>query len=325
MIISLGASLLKDFRKTIDRSLATLSKNQSDKGQIPNAVDKFSRRKNHVDFKSIDSSCWFIIGHENYRGRYKDSSLFRKYKKSIDKAYNWLSYQDMGEDHMLEQQPTSDWQDAFPHRYGHTINTQALWYKVLKIMGKEKEAGLLKRRVNENKDDKLWDGEFYLPWRWKNHNKYQEKGEWFDSLGNLLAIIYELADKDKALKILKYIEERKINRPYPVRTIDPPIKPKSKDWKDYFYDAGATPYNYSNGGIWTYIGGFYVCALVKMGKIIKAREELKNLAEANLKNPVFSEWLDGKTGKAKGKGNQGWNAGMYIVAYESVKIGKCLI
>lgn len=333
MIMSLGASLIDEkFKNTFKNSLITLAKNQSEKGQIPNAVDKFSKRKSHVDFKSIDSSLWFIIGHHMYKKRYSDSSLLNKYKKNIEKAFIWLDYQDTGEDGMPEQQPTSDWFDAFPHRYGHTINTQALYYRALILAERKKHAEKIKFVVNENKDDGLWNGEFYIPWRWKNHGKYYEKGWWFDSLGNLLAVIFELADKNQSEKILQYIKTHGIDKPYPVKCIYPAIKPKTKDWYDYFEDCAAKEeWHYSNAGIWTYIGGFYVCALVKMKKFKEAEIQLKKLAEANMQNNGnFAEWLNGKTGKigkshSGTEGFQGWNAGMYIVAYQSVKQRKCLI
>ncbi|MBS3088925.1 hypothetical protein J4402_04075 [Candidatus Pacearchaeota archaeon] len=330
MITSLGASLLgKNFKKTFAASLKTLAKEQSEKGQIPNAVDKFVKRKHHVDFTSIDSTLWFIIGHYIYRQRYNDSKLFNSQKKNIKKAFTWLSYQDTTEDIMLEQLPTTDWQDAFPHRYGHTINTQALYYKALKLANKKKQAEKLKKRINEISDVSLWKEKFYLPWRWKNHNSYQEKGEWFDSLGNLLAVIFNVASKQQAKKILQHIQNEKIAKPFPIKTIYPPIKKGSKDWQDYFNDCGArTPYQYSNSGIWTYIGGFYILALIKQKKFSEAKSQLEKLAKANLQNPLFSEWLDGKTGKPNSlskEGNQAWNAGMYILAYESLKKKKVLL
>lgn len=330
VITSLGASLLgKKFKKTFAASLKTLAKNQSEKGQIPNAVDKFKKRKHHVDFASIDSTLWFIIGHYIYKQRYHDASLFKSQKKNIEKALTWLSYQDTTEDTMLEQLPTTDWQDAFPHRYGHTINTQALYYKTLKLTGRKKEAEKLKKRVNEISDSSLWEEHFYLPWRWKNHNAYREKGEWFDSLGNLLAILFDIASEGQALKILQHIKNKKIAEPFPIKTIYPPIKKGSKDWQDYFNDCNArTPYHYSNGGIWTFIGGFYILALIKQKKFGEAEYQLNQLAKANLQKPMFSEWLNGKTGKPKLSpvgGNQAWNAGMYILAYESLKAKKVLI
>ncbi|MDD5192351.1 MAG: glycoside hydrolase 100 family protein [Candidatus Nanoarchaeia archaeon] len=319
MISLIGASVCgeKFVKEQFKKSLITLAKHQSEHGQIPNAVHKFEKGKPQVDYLSIDSSLWFVIGHYAYRERY-GSALFKKYKKVIDKAVTWLSYQDMGEDAMLEQLPTTDWQDAFPHKYGRTINTQALYYQVLSLIGDKNKLVKLKKDVNDDNDIKLWNNEFYYSYRWKNHNKYKEIGDWFDSLGNLLAIVFELSDKSKAEKILKYIKNKKINLPFPVKSIFPPIKKGSKYWQDYYMDCEAgKPYHYLNAGIWPYIGSFYVLALIKLKKFKEAGIELKKLAEANLKGN-FPEWIDPVNKEMHGK-LQAWDAGTYILAYESLK------
>ena len=242
----------------------------------------------------------------------------------MEKALLWLKCQDVGEKGMLTQLPTTDWQDAFPHKYGYTINTQALYYKVLNLTGNAKDAKKLMFAANKDTDARLWNGEFYAPYRWKNHNRYQEIGNWFDSLGNLLAIVFDLADKQKAEKILSYVEKNKIDMPYPVKAIYPPIKKESEYWQDYFEDCDAKePYHYLNGGIWAYIGAFYVLCLVKLKKLEKAKDELKKLAEANL-NGNFAEWINPITKESFGK-LQAWNAGMFILAYESLKKKRVLI
>jgi len=326
MISFLGASLIKSdlFKNTFKQSLILLANNQSKKGQIPNAVDKYSERKPHVDYASIDSSLWYIIGHYIYKKRYKDTSLIRQYDKAIKKALLWLDYQDIGENGMLGQLPTIDWQDAFPHKYGYTINTQALYYKVLSLTGRNKDAKKLKFMVNESDKTKLWNDSFYIPYRWKNHHKYLEEGGWFDSLGNLLAIVFDLADKPKAEKIISHINKKNVNKPYPVKAIYPPIKKGTKNWQEYFEDCDAKkPYHYLNAGIWTYIGGFYVLSLIKLKKINKAKKELKNLAESNLRGD-FPEWINPITKKAYGK-FQAWDAGMYILAYKSFKRKRVLL
>ncbi|MBS3093088.1 hypothetical protein J4456_00735 [Candidatus Pacearchaeota archaeon] len=329
MIISLGASLLPEFKGTIKKSLITLANNQSNTGQIPNAVDKFSNRKHHVDYLSIDSTLWFLIGHYNYKKHF-DSQLFSVQKNNIESALTWLKYQDIAENGMLVQQPTTDWQDAFPHKYGHTINTQALWFNILQQMNKKSDAEKLLYNVNINNDTRLWNDNFYLSYRWKNHGKYQEKGEWFDSLGNLLAIIFGLSNEHQTKKIINYIIKNKIDQPYPIKAIYPPITKSSKHWQDYYLDCEAgKPHHYLNGGIWTFIGGFYVLALIKDKHFKEAEKQLQKLAEANLKYN-FTEWLHGITGKdgdteAKIKSVQGWNAGMYILAYESLKHKKVLL
>lgn len=204
------------------------------------------------------------------------------------------------------------------------------------MMGKDKEAKIVKDLVGGNKRPhlKLWDESrgYFLPWAWKDHDGDREEEHWFDSLGNLLAIITGLATEKQAQRILKLIESEKINRPYPVKSIWPPIKPDTKLWKSYFSKSDARePYHYLNGGAWPFIGGFYVAALVKNKQFKKAESELERLAIANMtagsqsnqNNETlefeFNEWLDGKTGEPKGGTLQAWSIGMYLYAYECLR------
>ncbi len=326
MISFLGASLVKnkEFKRTFKASIKTLERGQSKNGQIPNCVDEFSKRKPHIDFKTIDSSLWYIIGNYVYKKRYGDNLFFISKKDSINKSLSWLSCQDVGENGLLGQLPTSDWQDAFPHRYGYTINTHALYYHVLNLTGKKKEAEKLKKIINNDKDDGLWGGKYYFSYRWKNHGVYKEIGDWFDSLGNLLAIIFGLADRGKSKKILDYIEKHKLNYPYPVKVIYPPIEEGDRHWEIYYVDCDAgVPNHYSNGGIWGYVGAFYILALIKSKQFKKAEYELNKLADRNLKGN-FPEWTHPITRKHYGS-LQAWEAGMYILAYESLKARKVLI
>lgn len=330
VVSMLGGGLIGDeFRDVFKKSLNTLGRNQSNRGQIPNCVGDFNiDRNSDVTFTTIDSSLWFIIGEDVYSRAYQDKSLLGKHKKIIGKALTWVAYQDSGEDDLPEQQPTSDWQDAFPHKYGHAISTQALYYQVLKLIGDKSTAENVKKIVTGHgrKDMDMFDEEkgFFLPWIWKNHDGDREQGSWFDSLGNMLAIITGLAEEAQAKKILDYVESSGINEPYPVKAIFPPIKPVDPEWHSYFEKCDARePFMYLNAGIWPYLGGFYVAALVKCGRMSEARQELGSLALANKQGVEneweFSEWLDGIEGKPTENALQAWSAGMYIYAYECVK------
>ena len=317
-LIGASSNKNKEFKEVFRKSLETLGKWQSKSGQIPNAVLKFHSKKPQVDYKSIDSSLWFVIGHYFYKKNFNDRSLFEKHKNKIKKAVVWLNYRDIGEDTTLEQLPTTDWQDAFPNKYGAVIGTQALYYRVLNLINDKENMKKLKHEVNVNPENNLWNNNFYWAYRWKNHRKYKEIGEWFDSFGNLLAIIFELADKKMSEKILDYMEKNKISKPYPVKSIYPPIKKSSKYWEDYYLDSGAIPNHYLNGGIWPYIGGFYILALIKNKRFEKAKEELKLLAECNLRKNIFPEWVNPKTRESHGR-LQAWSAGTYIWAYNALK------
>ena len=333
MVTSLGATLVDDskFQIAFRKSLELLSANQSELGQIPNAVGSYNTdRRSDVTFNSIDSSLWYLIGQYVYANSYGDEKLLRRFKKNIDRVFLWLQYQDPNEDKLLAQQPTMDWQDAFPHKYGHVINTQALYYGTLKLYDKDEEAKHLKRVVNGEIEKYLAMYEsrrgYYVPWNWKNHDGDREQEEWFDTLGNLLAIVMGLATPKITNSILDYIEKTGIDRPYACKAIYPPINPGDKEWHSYFSKCDARkPYAYLNGGIWPFIGGFYVTALIKAKRYEKASLELELLAKANKSGLrmewEFNEWLDGKSGKPKGEPYQGWSAGTYLLAYESVKRG----
>jgi glycogen debranching enzyme len=323
MITLIGASLTGKYKEQFRKSLETLTKYQHELGQIPNNVDIFDKsRKPSVDFATIDSTLWYIIGNYIYAQRYKDNSLLKKHKKAIEKAFLWIRYQDAGNDGMPEQQPTSDWQDAFPHKYGHCINTQALYYGALMLSGKREEAGILKQKVNSE----LYDEElgFYLAYRWKNHHEFQEKGTWFDSLGNFLAVFFQLAEKKVSQKILNHVLGDHIEQPYPVKTIYPPIEPGNPDWKNYYWADGAgVPEKYLNGGIWPFNGGFYVTTLALMKDNKEAKLQLKRLAEVNKLGKEgeweFNEWVDWD-GIPRGQTYQAWSAGTYIMAHKAVKL-----
>lgn len=329
MITSLGASTLGvRFKKPFAKSLELLSKYQSRRGQIPNAVGDYNtERRSKITYNSIDSTLWYLIGHHVYALAYHDHSLLKRFAKNRKAALTWLAYQDPNEDGLPVQQPTMDWQDAFPHKYGRTINTLALYYAVLRMEKQEKLAQHIRRVTNGEIKQylSLYDRKckYYLPWVWKSHNGNREQEKWFDSLGNLLAIVTGLATPQIARRILSYIKNQHINRPYPCKAIFPPIKPGDKEWQSYFTLADSrTPYHYLNAGVWPFIGGFYVAALVKTKAFSKAQKELVLLAKANYEGKKqkweFQEWLHGKTGKPMGNPHQCWSAGMYLFAQECI-------
>src|SRR3989344_6623978 len=191
----LGGSLAGDkFKGVFYDSLSELTKNQSPLGQMPNAVGVYDElKRSDVTYNTIDSSLWYIIGEHVYAKAYNDGKLLKKHRPAIEKALLWVRYQDFSEEGLPAQQPTTDWQDAFPHKYGRTINTQALYYAALRFMGKKKEAARVKQLIagSSRPHLSLFDKKlgYFLPWAWKDHDGDREEEYWFDSLGNLLAIV----------------------------------------------------------------------------------------------------------------------------------------
>jgi hypothetical protein len=167
----------------------------------------------------------------------------------------------------------------------------------------------------------LWERPFYL-----QYVAYRDYGDYFDSPGNSLAILTGVADQAKADQILDYVYRSGIDVPYPCRAVHPVIQPGHRDWREYYRNRNLNlPYQYHNGGIWPMVGGFYVAALVKAGRLAEAEHQLEQLAEANRQGLhqqwEFNEFLHGLTGRPLGAVGNAWSAGMYVYAYSAVQEG----
>jgi len=155
---------------------------------------------------------------------------------------------------------------------------------------------------------------------------FREYGEWFDTLGNMLTILFGIANSEQKELILNFAKQVGVSSPHPIKAIYPPIYPGEREWRDYFKIGNLNlPHHYHNGGIWPFIGGFYVAALVSSGDMEEAEDALERLARANYKGKKgeweFNEWLHGINGNPMGYENQAWSAGMYVYAYNCVKGG----
>jgi len=163
---------------------------------------------------------------------------------------------------------------------------------------------------------------YYLSWV-----AFREYGDYCDVLGNLLAILLGVADPVRSDAILRYLYQVGVGSPYPSKAINPPIYPGQPDWREYYRSRNLNlPHQYHNGGIWPFIGGFHIAALVKMGWLHDAENLLDDLAHACRQGVreqwEFNEWLHGETGNPMGQAYQAWSAGMYLYAYQAVRTGR---
>ena len=145
-------------------------------------------------------------------------------------------------------------------------------------------------------------------------------GEEVDVFANILSLIFGLPSMSRAARLTDNLLKLNINVPYPVRVVHSPIRKNSHLWRAYMQRYLQNfPYQYHNGGIWPFVGGFWVMLLSKVARKDMAWSELARLAEVNsLNNWEFNEWLHGKTGKPMGMAGQSWNAALFILAYHTL-------
>ena len=104
----------------------------------------------------------------------------------------------------------------------------------------------------------------------------------------------------------------------------PFIEEQDPDWRPR-YAKFNSPGEYHNGGIWPFICGFYVAALVATGRKRMARTRLEALTR--LVRPAreakvdfgFNEYLRAQDGEPYGQDWQTWSAAMYLYAAHCVE------
>jgi glycogen debranching enzyme len=347
MITALGARFVQDpqIEKAIQDSIAALKDHRASNGAIPNNVDCATLRPNFRAY--ADGGLWWIIG----------SAMLAPDPDVIREVLRWCEYQDVDQSGMLSLQEASDWQDLFCTR-GKGLYLNCLYVIALRRAAEiftGDEADRLRRRadlVTERINTYFWyagDGNtlrhiansfstqgsllrdslgrlrempekrylkeerYYLPYL-----GFRALGEWFDSFGNLLAILAGVADAQQTGVILNFISRCSLDK-WPLQSLTPAIQPGDPDWRSYYGSLNA-PHHYHNGGVWPFLGGFYVAALVKAGRREAAAEALLKLGKLN-RSGQFNEWHHGETGVAMGARDQAWSAGMYLFASECVHSG----
>lgn len=360
VITSLGSLLSPGHENCLKVSLETLGGQQSELGAIPNNVSVATGRLDHTNAGSVDSNLWFILGHAFQFRVHNDLDFLRQSWSALEKAHLWLRYQDSNNCGLLEVHEAADWADLLANRF-NILYDNVLWYAALTAMAEMgRSLGMDAARYVDMADDVrhkirivLWVGPendsewgpdcpghtewthtlsqvdpvlvkrpYFLP-----YVSFRDFGDYCDVFGNLLAILFGVANPAQEKRILDYLHQVGIADPYPVRVLHPVIHPGNKDWREYYRNNNLNmPEQYHNGGIWPFVGGFYVAALVKSGHMEEANKQLEKLAEVNHLGVEgeweFNEWCHGRTGQPMGYPHQAWSAGMYVYAYHCVKEGK---
>lgn len=334
MITLLGGRFVQDdqVQAALRASIALLRSKQSATGAIPNNVDCATQRPNFRAY--ADAGLWWIIG----------SSLLAPDEQAISAILRWYECQDVDQSGLISMQESADWQDLFCTR-GKGLYLNCLYVLALRAAGQHQRARTVAEKVNqffwyegdsnmlrhvshtfstesrEQQDSlgrKRWlpvkrqliSERYYLPYL-----GFRAVGEWFDALGNLLAIFSGVADESRTATILDFMERHRMAEA-PMRSLTPVVRPGDSDWRDY-YGMLNVPHHYHNGGVWPFIGGFYVAALVKAGRLEAARRALDKLTTLNRRGE-FNEWHHGETFQPMGVTGQAWSAGMFLFARECV-------
>jgi len=327
-ILGIAVSGNQKLLGSIRHVLETLALNQTGHGHIPSLVhDKEDRG-------ASDTTPLFLLAVGIYRKVTGESDFLHD---AVEKSLIWMEYQSPSDRYLVAQQPTSDWRDEqWVTGYGLFVNT--LVYSYLRFLGHDEQAEKVRydmrrftigdRRSKHHVQEGLMvkHKPYYAFWSYKIYSS-----ERFDLLGNSLAILSGLASATRAQEMVSWIEEEcACMRERGELAVDLPpnffpyIQPSDSEWLPR-YKIFNNPGDYHNGGIWPFICGFYVAALVAAKRFALAKEKLIALTDciviSNSGNVAFgfNEWLKAQDGKPMGQEWQTWSAALYLYAAKCVE------
>jgi len=309
--------------------LLTLAAHQAPNGQIAKFVDVSSREADFWYLGCIDATLWWLLAVDFLDRRGTHRGLRARLQDNVQRAIAWLLCQEHQRFALLQQNEASDWADIMP-RSGFVLYSNALWYQVKRVYSLPDAAAT---RENFNRLFHPFSREVapyrrarllmhYVRNRARNRELYLSFvnfsfwGEEGDVLGNLLAVLFGLADGAMARRILRTLEQAGVHEPYPVRVVCDPILESDRLWRPYMgRHRQNLAWQYHNGGIWPFVGAFWAATFAEQGARARAQRELANVARANrLGNWAFNEWLHGTAHQPAGMPGQSWNAAAFLLA-----------
>ncbi|CAN5756474.1 hypothetical protein BH11PSE8_BH11PSE8_07470 [soil metagenome] len=315
-------------------SLDALAAQQAPNGQIPKYVDPEGRDADFWYLGCIDATLWWLIAVDHVRraGRVPPGH----WQAGVDRAIGWLLAQEHQRFRLLQQNEASDWADIMP-RSGYVLYTNALWYDVKQRYALA-DAEATHHHFNHLFDPFQRDLPEYHRARLLRHYARRGRrdpglylsfvnlavaGHEGDVFGNLMALLNGLADSTMSHRIVRTIEIAQAAEPYPVRVVLHPLSRQHELWRPYMArHQQNSVHQYHNGGIWPFVGGYWVMALAQLGMKEQAWAALGRLARTNqLDDWRFTEWFHGRTLKPMGMDGQSWNAATFLLARRALDAG----
>ena len=309
--------------------LITLARHQARNGQIPKFVDVNAEEADFWYLGCIDATLWWLIAIAWLDGHDARHRLREMLAPNVERAIAWLECQEHQRFFLLQQNEASDWADIMP-RSGFVLYTNALWYLVKQQYGLPQAAQTRRSfnqlfhpfsaSVDEYRRARLLTHyvrnrarhrDLYLSF--VNFSFYGDEG---DTFGNVLAVLCGLANDAAAHRTLQGLMHAGVDDEHPVRAVCTPIVEEDTLWRPYMSRHRQNyAWQYHNGGIWPFVGGFYAVALAQTGMRERAAQVVERLAHVNsLGNWAFTEWLHGRTYALAGMSGQSWNAAAFLMA-----------
>jgi len=208
----------------------------------------------------------------------------------------------------------ADWRDIRDDLDDKPVLTNAcLLYRAYQVLGETESAKKVKDILNQ----KYWVSNNFETVRNKMNNKYLLYGmndyfsdhfcdypgsTSFDMLGNALAILYDIADKDQTESIFRYVTTN-LRTPAGFKTTETFLPALTTEEKHIMEKDKAV--------VWPFVNGFILNAMLLKGGP-KWQDIARNEFAKWEKLHGFYEWYDINEGKGYGSKDQVWSAALFL-------------
>jgi len=271
----------------------------------------------------------------------------RKWSMVIRRIMVWLSAHDSNNESLIEIPEAGDWMDLFGHSY-NVLYDEVLWFycnlcsgRIEELLGRYNEAGTFLRKAQEIKETinrSFWPSERSEVLKSFSEQQFSIGDTHYliaeitpfgfdwrcDVWANILAALFNVLSIERARKAFRFMWGVGIKEPAPAANLYPPVNAGDPDWRPYFpVNLLNLPHHYHNGGVWPFIGGYWVQFISRLGMRDLASQELFRLSQVNEKGITsdweFNEWVHGRTGRPLSKTYQAWSAAGFMQAYNDLK------
>lgn len=239
-----------------------------------------------------DSEFLYVFAVLQYSNFAKDESFLARHRKHIHVALAYIEKSLMKEGLIFG----GDWRDTRPDLTDKFLLTNNCFlYQTYRFLGEAKKADALKAEINK----KFWTGSYYRDYIGVDN---------FDTLGNALAILFEVAPKEYWSPVIE--NAGKMDTPYGYKLNGVTLPPKSKE------ETAVMLRTNQFGVIWPFIHGFMILAELKAGESIIVRTQFEKWTNLG----GFYEFYDPTTGKGHGSVDQTWSAALYLLVAKALNL-----
>jgi glycogen debranching enzyme len=273
-------------------------------------------------FTPVDQNSLFVIALHEYIKKTGEVDFLSENIPKVEKIMEWNFLQDKDGDLLIEENGYSTWADSINKKgkvlYSNVCHAHALYclselFKRLKDEKQSEKYSSLHCKVKEKINAIFWSGEYYIDWidDGKIHN-------YFSTDGNILAIIWNIADKTKARHIeecshifdINDVPSQAVHPSYPNNLVSAQVKL-----------IGLSDYH--NGVSWLFLGALNALAKNKLGMRKEATQILEKMAELIVKHKGVYEIYekDGKPVKRlfyRSEFPFAWSSGLFIYAAKEI-------